>query len=133
MRGGGRDGASEESGGSLGGHYRPDLQGAKGKEHVLATLTAANGYDSATAVPVAIQPTQSRHPWRATVRTVFAAVVAVCAMLPLLVGASGLDETAPPIAGALAIAGGITRVMALPQVEVFLRRFLPFLSATPKE
>lgn len=77
------------------------------------------------------QPTQVRRPWKATVRTVFAAVVALAAMLPLLVQASGLDETLGPVGGALAIAGAITRVMALPSVDDFLARFLPCLAADP--
>lgn len=76
-------------------------------------------------------PTQVRRPWRATVRTVFAALVALAAMLPLLVGASGLEETSAPVAGALAIAGAITRIMAIPQVETFLVEFFPFLAADP--
>lgn len=80
--------------------------------------------------PVPTNPTQARHPWRATVRTIFAAIIALAAMLPLLVEASGVDETAGAVAGALAIAGGITRIMAIPQVNEFLERFLPFLGAT---
>lgn len=77
------------------------------------------------------QPTQVRRPWKATVRTVFAAVVALAAMLPLLVQASGLDQTLGPVGGALAIAGAVTRVMALPSVDDFLARFLPWLAADP--
>lgn len=73
-------------------------------------------------------PTQVAHPWKATARTLFAALVALAAMAPLLVDASGADETAAPIAGALAIAGAITRIMAIPQVNDFLGRFLPFLA-----
>ncbi|SFM72171.1 hypothetical protein SAMN05421671_3140 [Pimelobacter simplex] len=76
-------------------------------------------------------PTQVRRPWRATARTLFAAVVALAAMLPLLVQASGLDDTWAPVAGALAIAGAITRIMALPVVEDFLARFVPWLAAEP--
>lgn len=79
---------------------------------------------------VPANPTQARHPWRATARTVFAAIIALAAMLPLLVEASGVDETAGAVAGALAIAGAITRIMAIPQVNEFLERFLPFLGAT---
>jgi len=77
-------------------------------------------------------PTQTRYPWRTTVRTAFAFIVALAAMLPGLVEAAGLDETAPWVAGLLGIASAITRIMALPAVEVFLRRFLPFLAAEPK-
>ncbi len=77
------------------------------------------------------QPTQVRRPWKATIRTVFAAVVALAAMLPLLVQASGLDETLGPVGGALAIAGAITRIIALPAVDAFLARFVPWLAADP--
>jgi hypothetical protein len=77
-------------------------------------------------------PTQVRHPWRSMLRTGFAVVVALAAMMPLLVTAAGVDETLAPVAGVLAIASGITRVLALPQTEAFLKRFLPFLAATPK-
>lgn len=75
-------------------------------------------------------PTQTAHPWRATVRTLFAALIALAAMFPLLVDASGLDDTWGPVAGSLAIAGAITRIMAIPQVNQFLERFLPFLAPT---
>ena len=71
-----------------------------------------------TGVPV--PPTQVRRPWRATARTAFQFIIGLAAMLPFLIGASGLDETWPPVAGALAIAGAITRIMAVPQVEEFL-------------
>lgn len=75
--------------------------------------------------------TQTRRPWRTTARTVFQGAVGLAAMLPLLVNASGLDETAAPVAGALAISGAVTRVMALPAVESWLERFVPFLAAKP--
>lgn len=78
-------------------------------------------------------PTQVRRPWRATIRTAFAVVVALAAMLPLLVDAAGLDQTLPPVAGALAIAGAITRILALPAVETFLARFVPWLAADPAD
>lgn len=97
---------------------------------VEVAVVERTGAASATAV---VQPTQLRRPWRSTVRTTFQALVALCLMLPFLVEASGVDETLPPVAGALAIAGGISRVMALPQVEAFLRRFLPFLAAAPRQ
>ena len=99
-------------------------------EVAVADGTAETGARVALAV---VTPTQVRRPWRATVRTIFAAVVGLAAMAPLLVDASGLDETAPAVAGVLAVTGAITRIMAIPQVETFLRTFLPFLAATPKE
>jgi ABC-type uncharacterized transport system permease subunit len=100
----------------------------------LRILEASTLSTSALAPqPVLVQPTQLRRPWRATARTVFAAVVGFAALLPLLVQASGVDQTLPAVAGAVAVAGAITRIMAIPQVETFLRTFLPFLAASPKE
>ena len=78
--------------------------------------------------------TQTRHPWRATVRTVLQAVVGLAAMAPLIYGAiaQGDPEAATGwVATALAISAAITRVMALPQVEAFLRAYLPWLAADP--
>ena len=81
-------------------------------------------------IPEDARPTQAAHPWRATVRTLFAALVGLAAMAPLLVEASGADETWGPVAGVLAVTGAITRILAVPQVNDFLEQFLPFLSAT---
>jgi hypothetical protein len=67
---------------------------------------------------------------RRTVRTVFQLALSLAAVLPLLVSASGLDETLPPLALALAVAAAVTRVMALPAVEQLLQRFAPWLAAT---
>ena len=80
---------------------------------------------------ILVTPTQTRHPWRATIRTALAVVVALAAMLPALVAASGVDQTLAPVAGALALAAAITRVMALPAVDEFLARFVPWLAADP--
>lgn len=78
-------------------------------------------------------PTQVRRPWRATIRTAFQFVLAACLVLPFVVEATGLDPQVYPWLGAiLAVAAAITRVMAVPQVEAFLRRFLPFLAAAPR-
>lgn len=75
--------------------------------------------------------TQTVYPWRAVLRTVFQAVVSLAAILPLVVGAAGLPLVGG-VAIALAVAGGITKVMALPEVEQFLQTFLPWLAAEPK-
>lgn len=87
------------------------------------------------ATPAAVLPTQMRRPWRSTVRTLFQALVGLAAMAPLIYSAA--TEHDPAEAGgwaalALAISGGVTRVMSLPAVEQFLRRFVPFLSAAPR-
>ena len=73
-------------------------------------------------------PTQVRHPWRSTVRTAFQAFVGLAVLMPYLVDAAGVDETLPGVAGALAVSTAVSRIMALPQVEEFLARFLPWLS-----
>lgn len=78
-------------------------------------------------------PTQVRRPWTATARTVVQGLLAFLVLLPFIVDASGLDPvTLPWLAGLLAVSAAITRVMALPQVEAFLRRHLPFLAADNK-
>jgi hypothetical protein len=75
-------------------------------------------------------PTQVAHPNRATVRTVFQGIVAFAAIVPLILTASGI-----PVVGwaaiLVAVAGAITRVMALPSVNAFLEKYIPFLAAEP--
>lgn len=77
-------------------------------------------------------PTQTRHPWRATVRTVFAATVALLSLLPVIAATAGVD-TVPAIAQVLVVAGAVTRVLALPGVERFLELYVPWLAASPIE
>lgn len=76
---------------------------------------------------LAISSTQVAHPWRATVRTVFAAVFAILPFLPSIVDALGVGSV-PWVVGALAVTGGITRVLALPAVVAWTARFLPWLA-----
>lgn len=76
---------------------------------------------------------QVRRPWRATLRTTLAVIVAIAAMTPALVDAAGIDQTVPAVAGVLAIAAAVTRIMALPAVEAALTRFLPWLAADPDD
>lgn len=76
--------------------------------------------------------TQSQHPWRATVRTVLAIIIALAAMAPVVYTAATMQSpelATGAAAAALTIAGAITRIMALPVVEAFLQRFLPWLAA----
>ena len=79
-------------------------------------------------------PTQTQHPWRAVARTAFAIIVALASMAPLVYGAATQHDPAAATGWAatgLAIASAITRVLALPVVNDFLTRFLPFLAAKP--
>jgi len=82
--------------------------------------------------PKPSQVTQARHPWRATVRTLFAGVVSLAAIWGLIVEAAGVDSTGAVVGATLTVAGAITRVLAIPQVEAWLRRFFPWLAAAPK-
>lgn len=79
--------------------------------------------------------TQSQHPWRATARTILAIVIALAAMAPVVYTAATMQspELATGAAAAvLTIAAAITRIMALPVVEAFLRRFVPWLAASAR-
>ena len=85
------------------------------------------------AVP---QATQSTHPWRATVRTVVAALIALAAMAPLVYSAVTHEDPGTATgaaAGALAIAGAVTRVLAVPAVDAWLTRFVPWLAAAARQ
>ncbi|WP_405475603.1 hypothetical protein [Paenarthrobacter ilicis] len=77
---------------------------------------------------LAAESTQTAHPWRATVRTAFAAVVGLAAAWGLIVGAAGVDPGLEWVSGSVAIAAGITRVMALPAVDNLIRQFVPWLA-----
>lgn len=98
---------------------------------------------AARAEQLAAEATQVQHPWRATFRTFVAAVVPllvlVPAIMPVLVDWANENATvlpawvAPALVGAAAIvaaiAGGITKVFAIPGVEVWLREHLGGLFA----
>lgn len=78
--------------------------------------------------------TQSAHPWRATVRTAFAAVVGFLALLPLVATDVFQGGNVPAVVvTVLGVAAAVTRVLANPAVEGFLRVYVPFLSAKPAE
>lgn len=78
------------------------------------------------------QPTQVTYPWRSTARTAFQVLVAVAAVWALVVEAAGVDQTNTVIAATVAGAAGVNRVMALPAVNDFIARFIPWLAAEPK-
>lgn len=82
--------------------------------------------------PTPRQVTQARHPWRAVIRTVFAAGVSLAAIWGLIIQAAGVNSAGPIVAATLAVAGAITRILAIPGVEAWLRRFFPWLAAAPK-
>lgn len=59
-----------------------------------------------------------------TARTILQTAVGVAVVLPAIVAASGVPEALPWIAGALAVAGGFARVMAIPSVQKLLPAWL---------
>ncbi|MEU8758086.1 hypothetical protein [Streptomyces sp. NPDC048659] len=59
-----------------------------------------------------------------TARTVLQTAVGIAVLLPALVDASGIPATLPWVAGALAAAGALTRVMAVPALQALLPSWL---------
>jgi hypothetical protein len=76
-------------------------------------------------------PTQVRHPWRATLRTLVAVLLALLPLLPEILAGLRLDTTQ---AGAqtLAVAAAVTRLLASPAVDGWLRQRAPWLAASPR-
>jgi hypothetical protein len=78
--------------------------------------------------------TQTNHPWRATVRTVIQAVIAAAAAAPLVYTAvtqASPGSSTGAVAVFLTAAGAVTRVSALPAVDRFIRKFIPWLAPDP--
>jgi hypothetical protein len=61
---------------------------------------------------------------RRTIRTSFQTGLALAAGLPLIVAASGVSDALPGLGVVLAVAAGITRVMALPLIDGLLPSWL---------
>ncbi|MFC7983796.1 hypothetical protein [Streptomyces sp. NPDC057336] len=57
-------------------------------------------------------------------RTVLQTALGLALALPFIVDASGVPEALPFVGGALAVAGGFARVMALPSVQGLLPAWL---------
>lgn len=63
-----------------------------------------------------------QHTTKRSIRTGIQAAVGLAVALPAIVAASGIPQSLPWVAVALAVAGGFARVMALPAVEQLLAR-----------
>ena len=74
------------------------------------------------------EPTQVRNPRRALIRTIFAAAVSLAAITPFSVNALVVTATGWVWAAVLAVAGAITRVMALPGVNAWIESYVPWLA-----
>lgn len=75
--------------------------------------------------------TQAAHPWRATARTVLAAIIGLAILAPQIVDVLGVGSI-PWAAGTLAVIAAVTRVLALPGVIAWTARFLPWLAPDSK-
>ena len=76
-------------------------------------------------------PTQVRRPWRATLRTVVQAALALATLLPYALSHVDVNPGGK-LAQVLASLAVFTRVMADPRVEAFLQKYVPWLAATVK-
>lgn len=83
--------------------------------------------------PTPHQVTQARHPWRATLRTTIAFLIGLLAIWSVIVELAGVDPSNKLIAPTIAVAAAVTRILASPIVEQFLRRFAftSWLAAAP--
>ena len=102
-------------------------------------------HEQRMAAETAAPTTQQAHPMRATLRTIFAAVVAAGALLPLvlpiidqwvaenpaLVPSEAAGVITAITGGIIAVTGLITRLLAVPQVDQFLRTYVPILGSAP--
>lgn len=77
-------------------------------------------------------PTQVKKPWRATFRTTLTALIAIIPLIPQIAEAAHIDEI-PAVASVIAIAAGVSRVLALNGVESWLDKYIPILAAAPYE
>lgn len=103
-------------------------------ERVWVAIPEGTSETGAVAALAVVEPTQVRRPWRATARTAFQAFVALCVMFPILVETADLDPKAFPwLAVPLGVAAVVAKIMALPAVNTFLARFIPFLAAAPAD
>jgi hypothetical protein len=67
---------------------------------------------------------QMKEETKRTIRTVLQTGVGVAVALPAIVAAAGIPESLPWVAAALAVAGGLARVMALDAVQRLLPSWL---------
>ena len=88
-------------------------------------------HDESANSTTSIEPTQVNHPWRATARTAAVATIGLLPLLPDIAHAADI-ETVPAVASTLLVVAALQRVLALPQVEAWLKKNFSWLSAEPK-
>lgn len=80
-------------------------------------------------VPVRLAPSQTRHPWQATLRTVLAGVIGLASLAPDVLAAAHVNSTVLGVQ-ALGVAAVVTRIIAIPRVNELLTKL--GLGAEPK-
>lgn len=76
-----------------------------------------------------VTPTQVEYPGRAVLRTVVQAAIGLILLVPFVVAELG-PAAAPWLVGAAALAGLVARIMAIPQVNDWLERWIGPLGAS---
>jgi hypothetical protein len=84
----------------------------------------------ARGVTAQAAPTQTTYPWRSTARTAVQAAVGLLLLVPVL-DAAGYLGSVPWLLPVVPLAAGLARVLAVPQVETWLKTWFPWLSAQP--
>lgn len=79
---------------------------------------------------LAEKTSQTKYPWRATARTVLAFVLGLAASWAVVIQAAGVDPGLEWVSASVAVAAGVTRVMAVPFVNEWLTKL--GLGAEPK-
>lgn len=79
-------------------------------------------------------PAGPAHPWRRVLRTILANLGAFAVTLPIIINAMGIDPNEYPqiwaiMAGIIAVSAAVTRILAIPAVEVWLQKTIKFLAA----
>jgi hypothetical protein len=83
-----------------------------------------------TGPVVTTKPTQIRHPWRAMLRTAFAILVGVLPVIPQILAGANLNNTEFGLqVGAYAVT--VTRILALPAVDAWMKRNVSWLATSP--
>jgi hypothetical protein len=89
-----------------------------------------DAYRRRDEVAPTVPATQSKHPWRATLRTVAAWLVGASPVLAEYL--AGLHPGGPAIFGqTLAFGAAVTKFLARPDVDAWLRVYFPWLAASP--
>ena len=79
-------------------------------------------------------PTQVKHSWRATVRTVFQAAIGIAALAAPTYTAITHHEAVLAggfLGAAFVVTATVTKVMNTPAVEEWIAKFIPFLATQP--